>query len=403
MRYIVEILRYNNEGLGIAKIGDITVFVEGALIGEKVEIEVTEKKKNYYIAKTIEVINKSDDRRVPSCPYYNLCGGCNIMHMSYMHQLEFKKCVVKDIFKKILNKQIDVVIESIDNINYRNKVSLKVEKNKLGFYSNKTHDIVDITKCDIADKKINEIILKLKEFIINNYNHDIKEVIIRDGITSLLLIDNIDINLKDKFIKSLSKCVDTIYINKVIEYGNIQNMQLLDYKFNVSPYSFFQVNTKMVEKLYSYVLDNIVENTNALDLYCGVGTITSVLSKKCKSVLGIEVVKDAINNAKENIELNNIKNVNFICGKVEDNIEKIKFNNIDLVVLDPPRSGSDKKILKTLKEINPKQIIYISCNPVTLARDLNSLLDMYEIKNIKLFDMFPNTYHIESLMVLERK
>lgn len=403
MEYIVEILRQNDEGLGIAKIDNIITFVDNTLIGEKVKIKITDKKKNYYIAKTVEVIEPSPNRRVPFCPYYNICGGCNIMHMKYDCQLKFKVNKVKNVFKKIYGKDIEPNIEYLNENNYRNKITLKIKDNNLGFFSKKTHDIVNINKCYISDDKINKVIRVLKEFIIKNNNHNISEAMIRIGNQTLLSIDKINNKLKKQFIEYMSKDVDIIYINKAKEYGNIQTMELFDLKFNVSPNSFFQVNTKMTEKLYKYVLDNINVNFNALDLYCGVGTITQIISKKCKHVIGIEVVSDAVNNARKNAKLNNIKNIEFICGKVEDNIDKIKLSNIDLVVLDPPRSGSDKKTLKILKEIFPKQIIYISCNPITLARDLKELDDIYELKSIELFDMFPNTTHVETISILKLK
>lgn len=411
MEYIVEILRENDEGLGIAKISDVTVFVSNALEGEKVKIRITEKHKNYWKAETLEILEKSSNRVDADCKYYSVCGGCNIMHMSYKKQLEFKLNRVKHIFKKIYNK--DVIIDGIEYgspFNYRNKVVLRVENETLGFYKYNTNDLFNCNKCIISSDMINKTIEVISKFIINNKNHNIKEIMIRknnDYSNKIMVcIDNINHDLKQKFIDELSKYdfIVSIYISEILEYGNhTLTINMFDLNFEVSPKSFFQVNEIMAKKLYQYVLDNIDQSSNALDLYCGTGTITSIISKKCKKVIGIEVIEDAVKNANKNIKNNNINNIEFICSKVENVIDKIDINNIDLVIMDPPRSGSDKKTLKTICRILPKKIIYISCNPITLVRDLKQLDKYYDIKNIKLFDMFPNTHHVECVSVLHRK
>lgn len=408
MEYIVEILRENDEGLGIAKIDNITVFVSGAIKGEKVKIEVVEKKKNYWVAELKEIIKPSSKRVKPVCPYYDICGGCDIMHMSYDKQLDFKLNRVKHIFKKLYDKDIELDgIECESKLNYRNKVVLRVDNNIIGFYKTRTNQLFDCKNCIISSDTINKTIKVISEFINNNKNHNITEVMIRQSNIQenkvMVCIDNINSKIKEKFVSELSKIpfIVSIYINQRLEYGNSKIIvNLFDLKFEVSPKSFFQVNYKVAEKLYTYVLDNIDEASNALDLYCGTGTITSIISKKCNKVIGIEVVKEAVENAKKNIELNSIKNVEFIHGKVENLISNLNIKSQGLVVMDPPRSGSDKKTLETICNILPKKIIYISCNPVTLVRDLKLLDKYYDIKKIKLFDMFPQTHHVECVCVL---
>jgi 23S rRNA (uracil1939-C5)-methyltransferase len=405
--YEVEIIRLNNEGEGIAKISDFIVFVKNALIGEKLKIKITDVKKNYAKAEIIEILKKSNDREKPICPYFNVCGGCNLMHMNYEKQLEFKKDKIKSIFKKICHIDINLKdIYSFNSLNYRNKVVFKVKNDKIGFYKNKTNEIIDIDNCLISNEKINECLSIIRKFILENKNNDINEIMIRVCNNDVMIaIDNIKNKLKEEFINIFNKdIVKSIYINDKLEYGEKSLIQTVNgLNFKVSPKSFFQVNIDCVSNLYNYALKNIKKENTIVDLYSGTGTITLMLSMKCNNVIGIEVVEEAVMDAKNNMILNNINNVDFKCGKVEKVIDKIKNENIDILVMDPPRSGSDKKTLNDIINLKPKELIYISCNPVSLARDYNILKEYYELKEISAFDMFTNTYHVESVGVLERK
>lgn len=403
--YEIKILRQNNEGLGIGMIDGIVTFTNGALPNEIVKVKVKKIYKNYAIGDLVEVIEKSIDRRVPICPFFSECGGCNLMHQSYESQLEFKKDKIISIFKKICNMDIDLEkVNSYNIFNYRNKVVFKVRKDKIGFYKPKTNELIDIDKCIISDEKINEYLLKIREFIKENIDNGINEVMIRVCDNKVMVsLDNIKEEYTNKFIKSLDG-VSSIYINNKLVFGlSSLNQRLNNLVFNVSPKSFFQVNPVVAENLYKKVLQFAHNSDLILDLYSGTGTITMLLSKKAKKVIGVEVVKDAVGDAKNNLLLNNINNVEFICGKVEDKIDELKKLKADVFVLDPPRSGSDKKSLKSILEIKPKKIIYISCNPVTLARDINVLKEKYELSEISAFDMFPQTYHVECVCVLNRK
>ena len=400
--YEVNVLRRNNEGEGVAIINDIVVFISGALENENVKIKIDKVEKNYAHANVIEIIKKSENRVEPTCPYYKFCGGCDIMHENYGSQLNFKKEKIKSIFKKLCNENIDLEIVSSNELNYRNKVTLRVKNDKIGFYKNKTNEIIEIEKCIIANSNINEIIKKLKDFIKENKDNNINEVMIRTcNNKSMIVINDINKKLEEDFINTFKN--KSIYINNKLVNGNDKIIQSQnDLKFDISPKSFFQVNKEVSEKLFNYVKEE-VSGKNVLDLYSGTGTISLILSKSANKVFGIEIVKDAVMDANDNLKLNDINNVSFICGKVEDKIDLIKNEKIDTVILDPPRSGSDKKSLKTILEINPKEIIYVSCNPVTLARDYNVLKENYNIKTIIAFDMFPQTHHVETVMILERK
>ena len=402
--YEVKIIRLNNEGLGVALVDKFVVFVKNALVNEKVKIKITEVNDNYAKADVINYIETSSDRVIPSCPFYEKCGGCNLMHMNYESQISFKKDKVKSIFKKISNINIDIKDIIYDKeFNYRNKVTLKVKNDKIGLYKEKTNDIINVDKCLLLDNKINDELIKLELFIHRYKNNNISEIMIRVINDKIMLsLDTINKEVRDSFINNFDH-VESIYINNKLVYGNdFLKETINDLDFNISPKSFFQVNKNIMTKMYNKAISYIKGGTT-LDLYSGTGTLSMLASKTSDEVIGIEVVKDAVKDANNNIELNNIKNVSFICDKVENKIDELKNKKIDNIIMDPPRSGSDKKSLNSILEIEPKQIIYISCNPVTLARDYNTLKEKYNIKEITLFDMFPNTYHVETVMILERK
>ncbi|MBP3635064.1 MAG: 23S rRNA (uracil(1939)-C(5))-methyltransferase RlmD [Bacilli bacterium] len=403
--YETKILRYNNEGLGVGIIDNIVTFINNALIDEIVKVRISKIYKNYATGDLIEIIEKSSNRKTLKCPYFYECGGCNIMHIDYEKQLEFKKEKIASIFKKICGIDIKLKeVNSYNNLGYRNKVVFKVKNDKIGFYKPKTNQIVDIRECIISDKKINDCLLNLRTFIKKYNDNKISEIMVRVCDNNVMLsLDKINEKYKDKFIEEFNY-INSIYINDKLVFGMPSlNQRLNNLVFNISPKSFFQVNPKATENLYNRVLEYANKSDISVDLYSGTGTITMLLSKKAKKVVGVEVVKEAVEDAKNNLKLNNIDNVEFICGKVEDKIEKLKNLNVDVLVLDPPRGGSDKKSLKSILEISPEKIIYISCNPVTLARDINLLKDKYELSDISAFDMFPQTYHVECVCLLNRR
>ena len=385
----VKVLKQDHFGRGIASINNKLCFIDKALPNEICDIDIVLEKKNYLEGKINKIIVESNDRVKPICPYYDICGGCNLLHQSYDKQLEFKKDKVKDILNRFAG--IDINIEKINysnNLNYRNKIVL----HNLGLYENKSNIKVDIEECLLVDKRINEIIKRLKKY-------DIEEVTIKtSSLNETMLIVSNDINI-DEF-----KDINSIYIKDKLVYGtNYIKEKINDLVFYIYKDSFFQVNYNVMNLLYNKIINYYKENTslNVCDLYCGTGTIGMLISKYCKSVIGIEINKDAVDSANTCKDINNISNIEFYLGKVEDKIDLIK--NVDSVVVDPPRSGLDSYTISTLLKLNPKSIIYVSCDPVTLARDLKILKDKYDIKDIELFDMFPNTYHVESFVTLERR
>ena len=394
-----KITSLNNEGLGITRVDNKVVFVPYSAIGDVIDLKIIEDKRNYSIGEITDIKEKSNSRREASCPYYYICGGCNLMHIKYKNQLEFKKEKVINNLKHISNIEIkDISIESDNEYNYRNHIILRVDKNRIGFYKSHSNEIVDIKYCLISNEIINIKIDEIRDFLNKYKDNNINKISIKAFNGVLINIVSDDFTLMDEFIKYVK--VDSLYINNELVYKNKSIKFKFDkFNFMVSNNSFFQKNTDMALKLYYYIKENIDDNSKILDLYSGIGSIGIFVADKCKSVLGVEIIESAVDNAKENSKINNINNIEFICGKVEDNLDNIK--DIDTIIVDPPRVGLNKKAIENINKINPKKIIYVSCNSTTLARDINYL--NYEIKSIKLFDLFPNTHHVEIVVVLKRK
>ena len=400
MTYEGKVINQNNEGLGIIKNNDKIVFVPFCLPNEKVSYEIIKQNKKYDEGKLLDIIEISNERQEAKCPYYFKCGGCDLMHQKYEYQLKFKVNKVINNLKHISNMDIDNIDIEYDNeFNYRNHIILSVNKDKIGFYKNHTNEIIDIDYCLISNDKINNILKEIKEFINRYKENNIDRISIKAYNEILINIESNDFKLIHEFKEYVH--FDSLYINNMHILGNKQvTANLNNYKYNVSSTDFFQKNTEMTIKLYSYVKSLLNNDENILDLYCGSGGIGIFVSDKVKSVLGIEIIEDAIKNAKENALINNVKNIKFICGKVEDNLENI--SEIDTIIVDPPRVGLKRSAIEDILKINANRIIYVSCNSVTLSRDLNYLKDTYKIKSIKLFDLFPNTHHVETVVLLSK-
>lgn len=395
----VNIIDENNEGLGVTRINNKVTFIPFAIKDEIVDIKIVKENKKYDIGVIEKIINKSSNRKDLICPYYYNCGGCDIMHMNYDYQLKFKKEKVINNLKHISNIEIDDIDIIYDNeYNYRNHIVLSIYNKNIGFLKRNTNEVINIDRCLISNNIINDKIKEIRTFI-NKYNVNINKISIKAYDEVLINIESNDFNLIDEFVKYVP-CT-SLFLNDKLVYGkNYVTISFNNYKFEVSSKSFFQKNTTMAIKLYEYIKENI-NYENILDLYCGVGSIGIYISDKAKRITGIEIIDDAIKNAEKNAIINNVNNINFICGKVENNLDNI--NNIDTIIVDPPRVGLNRKAIDNIIKINPQKIIYVSCNSTTLARDINYLKDRYKIENIKLFDLFPNTNHCESIAVLERK
>lgn len=409
--YETEITSLENEGSGVCKINQMIVFVPKALPGEKVRIRITEKKKNFARGKIVEILKSSDKRIESKCPYYEECGGCNLRHQTSKENLKFKKEKVETALKRIgkLDVKVEDTIPSLKEDNYRNKVSFKVEDNRIGFYGEGTYQLIDIDYCLLAQKQINDSLNVIKNYLKENDN-EIKNITIRYGnamdelLIDIYSLNNTDIKILDYLTTNICNLKSVIFNDKVV-YGNGYIKEISNgLMFNISAKSFFQVNSVQTEKLYDEIVKvaNLSKDDVVLDLYCGTGTITSIVSKYVKKVIGIEIVEDAIIDAKENLKINGINNAKFICGDAAKEISKIK-EKVDVVIVDPPRKGVDRKAIAIMKKISPKKIVYVSCNPVTMARDLSYLNDLYDVKKVTPVDMFPNTAHVESVVLLERK
>ena len=363
---IVKVEKLDHNGKGIAKINNKITFIENALPEEIVDIIITKEKKNYNEGKVIKIISKNINRVEPLCPYYNECGGCDLMHMNYSYQLELKKENIKNILKKYAGLEISPEITASNKIfNYRNKITLHKSNNKLGYMEKSSNKIVEIKSCLLAIESINNYIKEIKE-------EPKDKLIIRTNNNGEIIS-----TLKDK----------PLIIN------------INEFNFYIDINSFFQINNYICSKIFDYISEKIDNSDYCLDLYSGVGTLSILASKKALEVFSIEINKYSHQNAIKNLKLNNIKNVNFLLGPVEEKIKEIN-KPIDLIIIDPPRNGIDNNSLKIIKEMKAKKIIYMSCNPMTLARDLNSLKEIYDLSELRIFDMFPNTKHVECVCVL---
>ena len=395
----VKIEKIDNFGRGITYINDKICFVEDALENEIVDIEITNDKKKYQEAKVLKYIKTSDKRIKEDCPFSKICGGCNLNHVSYEDENNFKEEKIKQLVEKYTNIDSSLVQEITydERNNYRNKIVLHGSNNKLGLYQKQSNDIVEIDKCILVDDRINEIIN-----LLNHINKNIEEATIKISNDQKEIMVEIKGEILDTY--ELINTVDVLIINNEYLSDKHQIINPIgNKKYYESISSFFQVNKTLTEKLYNEALKVVKEDkpNQVLDLYCGTGTIGIYISDYCNKIIGIDYNKSNIEDANKNKELNNCNNIEFICDKVENQIDK--FNNIDLIVVDPPRAGLDTKTKDYLKKINPEKIIYISCDPVTLVRDLNDLDETYKVNFIKPFNMFPRTYHCESISVLERK
>ncbi len=398
----MKIEKLDYYGRGISRSSGKVYFIENALKDEDVSITLLKEKKKYCEAKLKKISNISKDRTEAKCKYYNICGGCQLMHIKEEKQEEFKKEKVEEILKKFLNynKDVNDIVFS-KNFNYRNKVVLHIKDNKLGFYKNKTNELIEIDKCLLLNPVINDLISYLKKYI---ELKDIEKITIKVGNKTnevMLIIDG-----SIAYYQNLLEIVDVLIINeKVMTTKDYITSYIGNKKYIIKRNSFFQVNYDISTRMYDKVKGVIVKekSKNVLDLYCGTGTIGIYISDVVSKITGMEVVSDAIEAANINKKINNVENIEFILGKVEDKLDFISNNNIDTIIVDPPRSGLHKKVIPTLEKISPKTIIYVSCDPITMARDINILSNNYELVEVTPYDMFPNTYHVECVCVLNLK
>ena len=436
----LTILRLGIHGEGIGYWHGFTVFVDGPLPGEVIQARITEVKRNYGRAKVIQTDNPSQTRVTPPCPLFGRCGGCQIMHLSYEEQLNMKRQRVIDAFErigKIENPPVEACIPSPDPLEYRNKIQVPVGAGpngeiRLGFYARSSHDLIDVEHCYIHCPLGEKVFQKLQELIKgsdltaydwNTLHGELRHLIIKTAVnTGQVLVVFITHHCEAKKlepiadalmqacpeVKGVVQNINTTPENVVFgsEFRQIAGIPqitevICGLKFNVSASSFFQVNPAQAEQLYNRAIElcGLTGKERLLDAYCGVGTLSLISSSKAKEVIGIECVAEAIADAKENARLNHIENVLFICDTVETRIKEI--GDIDVAILNPPRKGCEPKLIEVLCQKPPKTIVYISCDPATLARDVAILCSHgYVIETIQPFDMFPQTAHVETVVKL---
>ncbi|HAT4275093.1 TPA: 23S rRNA (uracil(1939)-C(5))-methyltransferase RlmD [Clostridium perfringens] len=448
--YIFDIISQGYEGEGIAKIDNkYPIFIEGALKGEKVKVRIVKVNKNFAYGKLMEVLEASEERVNPPCAIYKRCGGCKLQHASYKAQLDFKWNRVKDCVSKIGKLDPSIVKYPLgmeEPWRYRNKVQLPIGlingEVKIGFFAPRSHDIIDMESCLIQDEIGDKVVKLTREWIekfnIRPYNVDgeydekgiVRHIMIRRGFTTnevmvVLVTNGETLPHKEEFVDLMVKNIPGI--KSVIQNINSKKTNVIlglesktlwgedtisdyigDFRFNISPLSFFQVNPTQTEVLYGKALEyaNLTGNEEVFDAYCGTGTITLFLSQKAKKVYGVEIIPQAIDNAWINAKENKVENVEFFVGESEVVIPDLinKGVKADVVVVDPPRKGCDKKLLDAITNIDAKKIVYVSCDPSTLGRDLQVLEENgYKTLEVQPVDMFPNTSHVENVAKLIKK
>lgn len=444
--YIVEIIDNGFEGEGIAKINDFTIFIPGAIKGEKVKILIVKVLSSYAFGKILEILEKSENRIETDCKTYKRCGGCNLRHIKYQETLKLKQNAVQSLVDKTLKNKIKVK-ETVGMENpyyYRNKVQYPVgiDKNgkpQIGVFANRSHEIIPIEKCFIQNEKSEEIAKYIFELWNENnytiYNEEtrkglLRHIVIKTGIKTnqymcILVVNGQGFDNEKEFVSKIAnkyKEIRAIIVNSNMKNTNVilglENRTIFgkgyiedklgEYIFKISPLSFYQVNPIQAEKLYNLGIEKamITKDDIVFDLYCGIGTISLFMSKYAKKVYGIEIVEEAIKAAKENAEINSVDNVEFIAGDVEKVLSNIIYDRKiipDIVMVDPPRRGLDNTSINNILSIKSKRLVYISCNPATLVRDLAKLEEMYEVEEIVPVDMFPFTSHVECIAVLYLK
>ena len=444
--YIIDIIDNGFEGEGIAKINNFTIFIPNSIKGEKVKVLIVKVLSSHAFGKVLEIIKKSDKRVESDCNTYKRCGGCNLRHIKYEETLKIKQNAVQSLVNKTLKTKIQVE-ETLGMKNpyfYRNKAQypIGIDKNgkpQIGVFANRTHEIIPIKRCFIQNEKNEQLAKFVFNWIVKNnisiYDEKTRKGLIRHIVTKIgiktnqimciIVINGNKIPKENELIKeilnnfqevkTIVKNINTKNTNVIMGkenvnlYGNGYIEDILgEYRFKISPLSFYQVNPIQAEKLYDLGVQaaKITKDDIVFDLYCGIGTISIFMAKYAKKVYGIEIIEEAVKDAKENALKNDIKNVEFISGDVENVLDKlINKDNIipNIIMVDPPRKGLDNKSIDNILKIHPKKVIYISCNPATLIRDLKKLEDIYEISSIKPVDMFPFTSHVECVAMLELK
>lgn len=415
MRCLIDGITHSGEG--VARTDGKATFVPFAIPGETVEVEITEDKRKFRRARLTGIVEASSERIEPWCPYYYECGGCAYQHMTYNKQLELKQRVVSEAMQRIgkLELPVNPVLGMEEPWRYRNKVTWHAARidgrYRMGFYRSDTHQLIDIKTCKLISEEMEKLSLYIKTNLEELHIPEICEIIIRQSSLNhkLMLIvmgkgtGNANIDCLVDY-PDLSSIYSTDGERHTLLYGEPYLQEAVDgIKYDISPLSFFQVNPIQTQKLFDLVQRYAAVNSShrVLDAYCGIGSISLLLARKAQEVLGVEdfapAVKDAINNSRNN----HITNCSFLTGLCEKIIPRLH-DHFDLLVLDPPRAGCNSDLIRAITGSAPEKIVYISCNPATLARDLALSTEGYVTKEIQPVDMFAHTHHVETVVKLYR-
>ncbi len=432
----IEITGITDEGDGVGRAEGMAVFVPYALMGEVVKVIIIKVLKNYAAGKLLEVIKPSENRLKSECEYFYKCGGCRFWNVEYSAELEYKRQNVGDCLRRIGKLDIEVppVLGARDCRGYRNKGQFPVNGDGIGIYAQHSHRVIDIDRCIIQDETNPDVLRTVRdwmtEYKIEAYNEEtgtgcIRHIYTRCGDSGRMvcIVTNTEklpfveelVNDLRESVSGLCGVLQNINDRKtnVVLGRKFKTLWGVDYiidsiggcKFKISPLSFYQVNNAQTEVLYSKAAEfaGLTGKEVVWDLYCGIGTIGQFLARDAKKIVGIEVVEQAIENAKENARLNSIENAEYFCGTAEGVAPKLKGEKPDVVILDPPRKGCEESLLRTVANTGTKRIVYVSCKPSTLARDLRILEDLgYKTEKVQPVDLFPRTHHIETVCCLKK-
>lgn len=445
-KYEVTFLDLTHEGAAVAKVNGYTLFVPKALPGEKGTIKITKVGKGFGYGRLLQLHETSSSRTEPICPVFDQCGGCKLQHLSYEAQLLQKQKMVQDVLErigKITDVQVHPTLGMSDPWHYRNKAQVPVADREggliAGFYQERSHHIIEMDECFIQQKANDEVVQAVKNFAnelgISGYDEEkhrgtLRHIVVRYGhmtgeLMVVLITNGEQLPHKNELIAKITSSIPNV--KSIVQNINSKRTNVIfgdqtkvlwgeeyiydyigDVKFAISARSFYQVNPEQTKVLYEKALEyaHLTGKETVIDAYCGIGTISLFLAKQAKHVYGVEIVPDAIDDAKRNAKLNGITNADFTVGAAEKVIPWWHTQGIeaDVIVVDPPRKGCDKELLETIIQMKPKRVVYVSCNPSTLARDLRILEDGgFKTIEVQPVDMFPQTMHVETVVLMSRK